>query len=316
MLQELIPAPDAGGWSIERLGGGVQADIFVVRTRNRQPLWQAHSDLVVKVYKTAGPDLDEVVRDEFESLSRLNARLDGCIINGWTIHTPAPLLRCERPAGLVMTMVSGRSLNSYLQASDGATAEDLESLASTIIAALERYWRGESRIYGDIDFNNILFDPMARGVSFVDPGMPERAYLCEGVDQLWYPASRDLAYMLFDVAASVKSFIGHSAARRRQKKLVERVLRTSLERLDSVHEKTCLLDEVDACARVHLRRIKATWSPAGIWRLLLRQIVSRSIAQTIHRLRAVAVASGDTPRHGVVCWNDRGGPPCIIDRSP
>ena len=44
--------------------------------------------------------------------------------------------------------------------------------------------------------------------------MPEGDYLCEGVTKLWYPASRDLAYMLFEVAVSVKSGLGDRSARR------------------------------------------------------------------------------------------------------
>jgi hypothetical protein len=243
---------------------------------------------VIKLYKSVAPDHDGVARDEFESLTRLNARLDGSIIDGWSIHTPIPLFRCEQPAGVVMTRVPGRSLNSYLRGAGGANPEVLESLARAVVAALGRYWEGDRRLYGDIDFNNILCEPATRSLSFVDPGMPEGDYLCEGVTKLWYPASRDLAYMLFEVAVSVRSCLGNRAARRRQKELIERMLRTFAAQIGPAHARICLLDEVHACTRIHLRRIRASWSLAGAWRLLLRQIASRSIDQTMQTLKAAA----------------------------
>jgi hypothetical protein len=195
------------------------------------------------------------------------------------------------------------------------TPEDLECLASTILAALVQYWGDVPRIYGDVNLDNILCEMATRSFSFVDPGMPEKAYLCEGVDKTWYPASRDLAYMLFDIAASVRSSIGHPVARQRQMDLIERLLLAFVERIDSAHEKACLLDELQACTRIHLRRIKANWSPAGIWRLLIRRIASRSIDKILHRVRAADVATGAHPVHGMICCNHHGSPPCPIDPS-
>ena len=264
LLQGLSTLPDVRSLEIERLAAGAGRSLRCP-ARDRSPLWEFHAELVVKLYKASNGNIDEVVRDEFESLCRLNARLDGRVINGWRIRTPAPLYCSGRPPGLVMTRVPGRSLNAHIRAGGAATSGDLDPLAGAIGTALLHYWDHESRIYGDIDFNNILCEPAAAVLSFVDPGMPEASYLCDGVDRRWHPASRDLAYLLFDVATSERLWFGRPAARRRQQELAERVVHACLGRIDSAPAKAALLDEVDACARVHLRRIKASWSPAGIW---------------------------------------------------
>src|SRR5205823_2997777 len=159
--EQFSPGCDPRSWVIDRLGEGVQSEVFVVRTGDRSPIRQAHPEVVVKLYKPGARGHADVALDEFESLLRLNARLDGVVIDGWTIATPFPLFRSEQPPGVIMTRVPGRSLNSYLRAAGGADPLVLESLAIAVIAALGSYWRGDGRIYGDIDFNNILCDPEA-----------------------------------------------------------------------------------------------------------------------------------------------------------
>ena len=52
VLQGLPTPPDVDSLEIEPLGSGVQADLFVVRARDRSPVWRAHAELVVKLYKT------------------------------------------------------------------------------------------------------------------------------------------------------------------------------------------------------------------------------------------------------------------------
>jgi hypothetical protein len=308
VLQALPTPPDVGSLEIETLGAGVQADLFVVRARDRSPLWQSHDELVVKLYKPTDSNVHEVARDEFESLDRLNARLDGRVINGWRIRTPAPLYHSERPSGLVMTMVPGRSLNAHIRAGGAVIRGDLDRLAGAIGAALVHYWEHEARIYGDIDFNNILCEPAAGVLSFVDPGMPEQSYLCDGVDRRWYPASRDLAYLMFDVATSERLWFGRPTARKRQRELAERVVHACLAEIGSAPAKA-LLNEVDACARAHLGRIKASWSLAGTWRRLLRRMAARTIDQTIRRLRADSETRCVCPADGLTLRPEGGWAP-------
>jgi hypothetical protein len=298
VLEGLSPPLDVRGLAIARLGAGVQADLFVVRAPGRRLLWQEHAELVVKLYRSSDADIDEVARDEFESLCRLHARLDDHHFGVWTIRTPAPVLCSRRPPGLVMTMVPGRSLNSHLTAPAGSVAGDLDPLACAIGHALWRYWNDEVRIYGDLDLNNILCDLDAGVLSLVDPGMPEKAYLCEGVKRAWYPASRDLAYLVFDVATAQRYWFGLLPARKRREELVERILRACLQTIDSAAERAALLDEVARCARVHLRRIKAGWSPVGLWHVLLRRIAARHIDRTLRGLQTDAGGNGRAPLAG------------------
>ncbi|MCA1685042.1 MAG: hypothetical protein LC745_03480 [Planctomycetia bacterium] len=312
-MEQFVPALGPGPWVVEPLGEGVQAEIFLIRSRDRRPAWRTAADLVLKLYKPSAPGHEGVAREEFESLSRLNARLDGRVIDGWKVHTPVPLFRGDRPPGLVMTRVPGRSLNSYLRGTVGADDEVLGSLAGAVIGALGCYWRGDQRIYGDIDFNNILCDPASRTLSFVDPGMPDREYLCEGVTRDWYPASRDLAYMLFDVAVSVKAFLGHRAARRRQKELVETMVLAFAGTTGAGPERDRLLAEIRACARTHLGRVRASWSPAGAWRLLLKPVASRNLDRAIDKLRAAAV--GGRRSDPAVCPSAQEGAPCLADKA-
>jgi tRNA A-37 threonylcarbamoyl transferase component Bud32 len=226
-----------------------------------------------------------VVRGQYESLSRFHAKLNGAAVNGWTVHAPSPLYLCERPLALVMTMVPGRSLASCLESAGLVTAEALDSIAGAVVAAMERYWSIDSQIHGDLNFDNILCDAGARNLSFVDPGVIEKEMLCAGVGRRWYPASRDLAYLLYDTGVTVRRTFGNPGARRRQEDLIERVLRAFQENIGPGAETHGLLDEIEACVQVHLNGLPASWSMRGLWHVVLRRIASRRIAEILGRLR-------------------------------
>jgi hypothetical protein len=151
---------------------------------------------------------------------------------------------------------------------------------------LRKYWDGAARIYGDLDFNNILCDPPASTVCFIDPGMPEKAYECSAMPRRWYPASRDLAYVLYDVATSVRSVVGRPRVRRRRRMLIESMLRQFAGPLASDEQRQSLLAEIHACCSVHLGRINVSWSPAGIGRRAVRRAAERMIGRMLHRLGA------------------------------
>ena len=93
----------------------------------------------------------------------------------------------------------------------------LEFLQST------RNWRRNEGIlvddscrrYGDLSFNNILCDVVVKSLSFVDPGGQENGLHCD-VTGRWYPASHDLAYLLYDTGATVKDTLGNPRARWRK----------------------------------------------------------------------------------------------------
>jgi O-antigen/teichoic acid export membrane protein len=287
VLQQFTGGPDNEAWEIEQFAEGAQASLFSARRRDGRPIWQVRQELAIKVYKSALRQQGKVFGEQVESLARFHAILHDRTINGWHIHVPTPLFRCESPLALVMTLVPGRSLNASLETIDESSLGSLEPVAQAVVAAMECCW-SIGHPHGDLNFDNILCDPVARSLSFVDPGIVENDFLCEGVSRGWYPASRDLAYLLYDTGVSVKKTLGKSAARKRQERLVEQVLRAFAMKIDAVEGKHRLLDEIHACVRVHLSRIEVSWSLRGIWLWLLLRVASRRIDAILDRLRADA----------------------------
>jgi O-antigen/teichoic acid export membrane protein len=302
VLHEFCPSSEANGWVTKRLNEGVQASIFAVGRPNGQPVWQTHNELAVKLYKPAVHPPVDVVHRQFAALSQLHTRLSGSAVHGWNIRSPLPLYQCGRPLALVMTMVPGRSLNSCLgvgkpfaSVGDPLTSQTLESIAQAVVAAMERCWSFGSQAHGDFNFDNILCDVPTRTLSFVDPGVVDEALLCNEVSRDWYPASRDLAYLLFETSVSLRRTLGNPRARRRQQWMLDRVLRAFLQRIASADKRISLLDEIEACARVHLRMLHASWSPQGIWRLFLKRSASRYFDRILGKLRTEIQLSCEGP---------------------
>jgi hypothetical protein len=284
VLQQFTCCPEDGLWVTQQLSEGAQASIFSVRRHDGQPVWQANYELIVKLYKPVAWQEVGLVRGQFESLARLHARLHDCHCNGWKICVPAPLYQGEDPLAVVMTVVPGQSLNCCLERPGRLPPELLGTIAETVVVAMQRCWCA-AQIHGDLNFDNILCDVAARSLSFVDPGVIEDDFLCESVSRRWFPASRDLAYLLYDTGVTVKRTFANPGARQRQQTLSELVLRAFLKKIDP-DEKHGLLDEVQACARVHLKRLRASWSLRGVWHLFLRRIAAYRIDQILGRLRA------------------------------
>jgi hypothetical protein len=226
------------------------------------------------------------VRTQLEALLRLHSAVNGRTINGWKIFSPAPLYICESPLALVMTMVPGRKLNLCLEAGDNVTSEVLQSASHAVIAAMHRYWSIDSHVHGDLSFNNILCDIVARELSFVDLGGHENCLFCDDVSKRWYPASHDLAYMLYDTGITVKNTMGHPGALLRRQMFTHGVLQAFIETINPFEEKQWGLDEIEACARAHLKRFPLARSPRGLWHVLLKHIASRRIDIMLGRLKA------------------------------
>jgi serine/threonine protein kinase len=284
VLQHLTQGCEDAHWVIETLGEGDQANVISVRSQNRQPIWQSNRTLVVKLYK---PDLTpnvELVRRQFEALSRLRVMLHGHTINGWRISIPAPLYVCVSPLALVMTMVPGRSLTSLLQDAENIKPEVLDSAPRAVAAAMERCW-SVGQLHGDLNFDNILCDITNKGLSFVDPVPANSLFLGDDIPRRWYPASHDLAYMLFDTGMRVKSTVGNPNARLRQQLFAESTLRAFIETIGPFQEKRRLLDEIEACARVQLNSPCGS-SPRELWRMIVKKIAARRIDAILLRLGA------------------------------
>jgi len=288
VLQQITQSSEHPGWLIEQVDEGVQAKVYAVRSQNRQPIWQTYNNFLIKLYKPDAAPNVELVRAQFDSLSRLHAVLNGRTISGWKTFTPAALFVCESPLALVMTEIPGTMLSLCLETGDNVTPEVLESVSRAVVTAMETCW-SMGQLHGDLHLDNILCDIVNRDLSFIDLGAPPNFLsLCDNITKCWYPASRDLGFLLFNTAVRVRSTIGKPRARLRQHMFVENVLRVFIETIGPFEDKQALLDEIHACARAHLRSLDLSLSPRGLWHLVLRPVTSHRIDRLIARLRTDA----------------------------
>lgn len=295
VLRAIAEGFEKSRWSVRRMTDGSQARLFSVRTRDARMDPEnggggRGDELVVKLYRGDTPEHREAAREEFECLYRLHARLDGVTLRGWTIRCPRPVYRSDTSAALVMTHVPGQTLSWHLAQHKGPTAELVDSISRATVAALRHYWAGEPRLYGDLILNNILCDLESRTLSLVDPGMPERFYLCESVPGSWCPASRDLGFLLFWTASLIRRSIVHPILHARQKRMALSIVWTFLDGLGSPIERDDVTAEIEACARLHLARITTSASPRGLWRGIVNRAAARTIGQFFDELRATLPA--------------------------
>jgi peptidoglycan/xylan/chitin deacetylase (PgdA/CDA1 family) len=285
VLRQFAPNLATSECEMKQLGEGCQASVFAVRPREGQATWESQSDLIVKIYKPTELRSLDLVDRQFQALSQLYEALHHTNIDGWKISVPQPLFRCAQPIALTMTKVSGIALTSLLDTDDGLPAQLQDSFARTVAVALDRFWTTQSQMYGDLNFRNILCDCPARVISFVDVGMLESAYFCPGVPEDWNPASRDLAYMLYDVGVDVKRTILNSRARHRYHRIAESIVSAYMERVKTEPEKHQLLDEIRACVDVHLKLLPSSSSVRWLWQRILQVIASRYVDTMVKTLR-------------------------------
>jgi|SRR5688572_5866768 len=294
VLRSTVERFDESRWVARRLAEGRQARLFSVRAGDGMTACAGEDDgseLVVKLYRASGPDDRNAARDEFECLARLHSRLNGTTHDGWNVRCPRPLHFCDRLAALVMTRVPGRTLTWHLAREAHPAASDLlVSIPRAIVSALRCYWVGEPRLYGDLILNNILCDPVTRSLSFVDPGMPERFYLCESAPLSWYPASRDLGFLLFWTASLIRPSIAHPVLHARQKLMAAEIVRSFLDGLEPTTRRLQATGEIEACARLHVDRMAVSASPRGMWRRLVKCAAAATIARILDELRRTSSA--------------------------
>jgi hypothetical protein len=176
-----------------------------------------------------------------------------------------------------MTHVPGRTLSWHLAQGEGPAPDAIDSICRALDSSLLRYWAGDARLYGDLILNNILCDLPTRTLALVDPGMPECFYLCDAAPSEWYPASRDFGFLLFWTASLVRPSIGHPVLHARQKRVALRIVRTFLDGLSSAAERRDAAAEIEACARLHVARMRVSASPGGLWRGAVKRIAARTI---------------------------------------
>ncbi|HEX2971130.1 MAG TPA: hypothetical protein VHP11_02285, partial [Tepidisphaeraceae bacterium] len=168
VLRQLPGWEDGAGWTLEKLGQGDQAEVFLARARDGQSLWQGHDELVVKLYRVKKAGIPKTAYNEVRLLGELSKILHGQRLHGWTVYCPVPLYLCERPFALVMTKVPGLPMLRCLESE--VPQDALHSAGEAAIVAMERYWAAGGEIYGDLDPKNILCDFSTQSLSFVDPG--------------------------------------------------------------------------------------------------------------------------------------------------
>jgi O-antigen/teichoic acid export membrane protein/tRNA A-37 threonylcarbamoyl transferase component Bud32 len=286
VLGQLVSDRKPNDWTVEQLAEGVEANIYRVRCRDRHlPLWQTYRSVAIKLYKPwLSPDIKQV-RRQFESLSQLHATLDGSTFNGWKISIPAPLHICESPLALVTSMVPGQRLATALEC--GSLPSDVSrSLPHAIVATMNRLW-SKRLFHGDLTLDNILCDVEARRLSFVDAGTRRACSFGDDFSSAWDPPSHDLVHMLYDTAVSGLSTIVSPVACFRKRMFTEAVVRAFVETIGSRERRLSQLEEIRACARLHLMALgRISWSPRDLYQILQRKIGLLRLEKTIGRLQA------------------------------
>jgi hypothetical protein len=281
-LSQLLPDVAREDRVPQSIGAGKQASVFRIGRRDGGPLWEAESQLILKLYRQ-DEESGEAVRAEWEALVRMRETLCGRVMEGWQIATPQPIARCEQPPALLMTSVPGKPITTWLQRPPAEVG--LAGLAEAIVAVLSDYWRRGGTPYGDLNFQNLLCDDSAKSLSLVDPGLPWSGFECTRAGRTFYPASHDLGYLLFEAAASVRAGLARPRLRRRQCDLAEQVLAVYLDRSVPPANRSAWLAEVKSVAEEHLSRFAIGPSARGLWRLVVRLAATRRVAEVVGRLR-------------------------------
>jgi O-antigen/teichoic acid export membrane protein len=283
VLREFMRGAADGECSILTLDQGAQADVFVAEPGSLRSNARPQGPVVVKLYKSTVPSRDQLASRQFECLSRWHALVGDRTFKGWRISAPVPLYMCRSPLGLVMTIVPGRKASWHFRSGE-LTRKIIDTAPQAVAAALTDYWAaGQS--HGDLNVDNILLDPAARKISFVDLDFSPLVSLGSNGPDCWHSAAADLAYLLYSAAIRAKRDVVRPDVHARKLKFVERVLWTFVGTIAGCENKMRLLNQIHACARLHLEAIDVSWSPQGQWRRLLRRSTARRIDTTLERLK-------------------------------
>lgn len=282
VLRQLAQRDPAAPWQIQMIGQGYQAQLFLARRERPSAGGCGENEVVVKLYRESVPADRQACFSEKCGLEVLSKLLPRNVCDGWVICSPNLFYSSEQPLALVMSSLPGIPLDMWLHSHAPAVAENA-SIAEAVLASLQVLW-SQGFMYGDLNLKNILYDAQQRKLSFIDPGLPLEYYRCQDVPEEWFPMSRDIAYLLFSVAVSVKSTLRNPASRKRQQFLVYWLVQKYFETVGSRQQQLSLLDEIRLCAATHLRELNCAWSPSGAWRYCVKQITHRSLNRTLGQL--------------------------------
>ena len=183
-----------------------------------------------------------------------------------------------------MTEVPGKHIDSYASKNVVLTSRDLLDAARALGMTMQQYW-SDGRCHGDLGVDNVLFDIEAKKISFIDPGTLESCPVCNDRTKSQPPAVLDLAHTLYDVTLDVSDLVGGPTMRLYKETFVENVLYAVIENLGSAEEKQRLLNGIRGSVHQHLEDgWKSSWSPKGVWRSFVKQIVKRRISLILDRV--------------------------------
>jgi hypothetical protein len=306
VLRQMTDCTDGSGWALAEIDEGAQAVAYAVISRDRSPIWRNHRALVVKLFK---PDAKlesgvlraqpyallngEMVRGQFEALSRLYSAMEGLTIDGWKISVPEPLYVSESPLALVMTMVPGKNLMSWLRSGDDVS-EVFDLAAGGIIAAMQKCW-SLGQHHGDLTFDNILYDARSesevRKLSFIDAGTLESCFVCNNAAKPWQASVCDLAHILSDIEAPMSSTIRNpistSKIQSRKRIFIESLLRAFIKTIGPMEDKKRLLNEIRDCGEAHADNcFDKPFSLRRRWSEFRKHFASRRMNAIVDRLKA------------------------------
>lgn len=240
--------PDAQAWQIDKPEAGRQANLFRVSSCGA-PIWDSHHAVFVKIFRSTPSQSEPQLRRQFDSLLLLHMALNGRCANGWKVCTPEPLYVCYAPPALIMSMVPGRRLSSWLE-DDVVPDSIFRALPGALIIALRALW-SDGELHGDLTFDNILCDVDGYRFSLVDPGL--RTICTLGNEGgAWSSLSHDLAHTLYDLAVSFFGPLSHPIAYRRKWEFTDALVRECVERADVPQQS---LAEIRFCVRQHLQAL-------------------------------------------------------------
>jgi hypothetical protein len=280
---------------LKAVAQGKQARIYAVVDEAGEAVRLEDAELLAKVYRSclSAPD---VAREEFHRLERLHGALEGLRINGWAVKVPRPVAVCKTPCALLMTRVPGETVET-LMLERRISMEIACAIAEVTASYLSEYWCVMSEIYGDLHLENIVCAPEQGILGFIDPGAPNHpVFSCPDVPARWHPASRDVAYLLFELAtANVKRVLTSPTTYVQQSAFAWTVLERVVLNGRPQHEANEFLDEIRACTAVHLGRIDTQGWTKGFWRAWVKVVAARQLTAWLSRASLDRSVWADNP---------------------
>ncbi|MBO0742532.1 MAG: lipopolysaccharide biosynthesis protein, partial [Hyphomicrobiaceae bacterium] len=269
VAEEVVPNASNGRWRLLHRDRGCQADVFILAREcadNERP-----DRLVVKLFRSPETANAEIVRRQMQAMSHLHALLDGTIVHGWKIVVPKPLHFCESPLALVMTHAQGRKACVEMLGRRGG-----HTIPEVLVAAWEELWsKGET--HGDMNVDNILFSDALSQIAFVDAGLPA-SQPCSSADA----AARDLGYLLFDAVVQLKEWRAVLDVAPWRQRFAEQVIDAHLRTFPR-EDRPRLMRAIVDCAETNIAALDTSWSPHGLWCLLVQRVARRRIEATLRR---------------------------------